>query len=228
MMKRRLTALILLIVLAGLSGCQGSIDDVVGGINQRATQIAGGTISSEATPGESETSPPTEEPTPTPVVPSGFHDLTGDTSALLVQAWGQTAGLPTGSEFTIIADQYQVGTYLIQVLQSDRRSQSAVRGGSVALDLGQIRLDLALEDPQGKFGAGSISFQPTITANGKILLNPLGADFGSLRMGADFTTSLGDAVLTVLTGARSNELSSVNVTVIDLSGGIMKVAGTVR
>jgi hypothetical protein len=224
MARRLILALVAVAVMVGVSGCQGSIDEVVGGFNARATQIAGGQVG-----GAAPTATPQPGPTAGPTsVPTGFHDLTTDPNALLVQAWGQTTGLPSGSQFQITADQYQVGQYIIQVLQSDRRSQTAVRGGSLAIDLGQIRLDMALEDTSGQFGSGTITFQPTLDEAARIRLNPQGANFNGLRMPDEFTAALGDAMLTVLTGAPTEDLRRVNLSEISLSGGRMRVSGTIR
>ena len=59
------------LLLAVFTACQGSIDDVIGGFNARATQVAGGgtPVIGQQTPVVEPTSLPTETPMPSaPVV----------------------------------------------------------------------------------------------------------------------------------------------------------------
>jgi hypothetical protein len=221
MEKRRLPVigLSLALALAVSVGCNGqSIDENVATVNALATQAAGG--ASAAGGGEA-------EGTVAPTDPPNLRDLTGDPSGLLVRAWGQTNGLPSGSEFTIVATEDQVGVFVIETLQLSGWEDS-VQGGSVVIDVGQIRLDMALVDANGDFGSGAVSFQPTLDELGRVKLNPLGGDFGGLKLPDGLTGAFGDAVLNALIGAPNDNLSKVTLNSLSLEDGVMRVSGTVR
>ncbi len=216
-----LPALMLTLVLA--TGCNNRLAENIRRLNEAATRTASGDLGFvSGTP--STPLPPTPQPTPTP---PNLQDLTTDPNATLAHAWGVTYTLPAGSEFTIIATEQQVGDYIVRMLQLKGWDQ-VVRGGSAKIALGQIRLDLAMEDSEGKFGAGTITFQPTLDAGGVIHLNPRGADFGGLQIPDNFTPALGDAVHSALSGAESAALSRVRLSLIALDNGTMRVSGTMR
>jgi hypothetical protein len=222
--KLVLAAAALAALLLG-AACQGNLDEIVADFNARATQVAGGTLAAEATLSAILVGTPVPEGFTPP--PANTFDLTTNYAATLAQAWGQTYALPSGSQFEIRATQQQMGDYVIQQLQVTGWERTA-RGGSIAIALGQVRLDLALEDSDGNFGAGTVSFQPTLDATGRLRLNPQGGDFGGLRMPDNFTPALGDAVHTALSGARDASLSRVSLTRLMLENGVLDVAGTVR
>ncbi len=219
-----LAAAALAALLTGVS-CRGNLDEIVAEFNARATQVASSTLVAEGTVSAVLRGTPTPEGYVPP--PPGTFDLTGDPAASLAHAWGQTYALAPGTQFEIIATQQQMGEYVIQQLQLAGWDQTA-RGGSIAIALGQVRLDLALVDADSNFGAGTVTFQPTLDPAGRLRLNPQGADFGGLRMPNNFTPALGDAVHTGLTGARDDSLSRVSLSRLVLENGILDVAGTVR
>lgn len=222
MAKRALPAVIggLALTLALLAGCGGgSIDENLATFNARATQIAEGAIVGE----EGTPAPATPEPTPIP----NLIDLTTDPNAQLARAWSQVLALRSGDEFTIIATQEQVGAFIIDTLQL-YGMQSTVRGGSAAIGAAQIRIDLALVDQEGNFGAGTVSFQPTLDELGRLHLNPQPAQFGGLDLPAELLPLIGDAVYTALTGARNDAQSRVTLTRLTLENGIMELSGIVR
>jgi hypothetical protein len=200
-----------LVVSVGCNG--GSIDDNVATVNALGTQAAGGA--------------PAAGGTITPTGLPNLRDLTGDPSAPLVRAWGQTNGLPSGSEFTIVATDNQVGVFVIETIQLNGWEES-VQGGSVVIDAGQLRLDMALIDVNGDFGAGAVSFQPTLDELSRVKLNPLGGDFGGLKLPDGLTAAFGDAVLNALIGAPNDSLSKVTLDSLSLEDGVMRVSGTVR
>ncbi len=220
MSRCRLSILILVLILTITAGCSENFGNAVSNMNANATRIAGGEVTSSGSPAETATPEPTAEP-------DGYYDLVSSPSTSLVQAWGRIYGLPSGTEFTIIADQVQVGEFTIQTLQLEGWSET-VRGGSASIALGQIRLDLALEAENGDFGSGSLSFQPTLDEAAQLHLNPRGAEFGGLRMPNDFIPALGDAVYASLTGAQTAALSKVTLSQLSLDSGVMTVRGTVR
>jgi hypothetical protein len=205
--------LILIVVTALSAGCNGNkIDANVATVNALATQVASGYIATR-------TAAPTEIP--------NLYALSADPSALLVHAWGQVNGLPRKSEFTIVTTQQQVGDFIIETLKLAGWDET-VQGGSVVIDVGQIRLDLALIDANGAFGAGTVSFQPTLDEMGRVKLNPLGGGFGDLKLPNGLTAAFGDAVYTTLAGAPNDRLSNVTLHSLSLQGGIMEVTGERR
>lgn len=213
--------LIILTMLAAvlLAGCNPEINSSVATFNAEATRVAstGGQIAA--------TLAVTKAPTPTPVVAN--YDLTTDPSQLLIHAWGQTYGLSSGSQFTIVATQDQVATYIIQTLQL-AGFQNAVKGGSVSIGSGQMRLDLSIVDSGGASGTGTITFQPTLDVGGKLRLNLIGSSFGTLKLPDGLLGGIGDAVEKSLMGASSDALSKVTLSGLSLESGAMKVSGTVK
>ncbi|MBN1121914.1 MAG: hypothetical protein JXJ17_12605 [Anaerolineae bacterium] len=223
MSRRLLSILILVLILMITAGCSENFGNAVSNMNANATRIAGGITDPEnpdASPAETATPEPTAEP-------DGYYDLVSNPSTSLVQAWGRIYGLPSGTEFTIIADETQVAEFTIQTLQLEGWSET-VRGGSASIALGQIRLDLALQAENGDFGSGSLTFQPTLDEAAQLHLNPRGAEFGGLRMPTDFIPALGDSVHASLTGAQTAALSKVTLSQLSLDNGVMTVKGTVR
>lgn len=209
-----LAALALVSILS--AGCYGRLDSSVATFNASATQIAGGggvvgTPLAMLTP----------EPTPAP----NLFDLTTDPTATLVHAWGETYGLASGSEFTIIASQQQVSDFVIETLQIGGW-QNTVKGGNVTIGSGQIRLDVALIDTTGAAGSGTVTFQPTLDEMSRLKLNPQGAQFGSLQLPNGLTEALGDAITTALLGARTD--AKVTLTSLSLENQVMKISGKVR
>jgi hypothetical protein len=224
MARRLILAGLLVGVMLAAAGCNPVVGERISQLDRLATRVAGGDPDAPGAPTVDTAA--TAEPTLTPQ-PSGEHDLTIDPNAQIVTAWEQVYGLAPGTAFHIRADQYQVAAHIVQSLQLTGWSET-VRGGSVAIDLGQIRLDLALQDVDGSFGAGTITFQPTLDASGAVRLNPRGADFGGLRMPNNFTVALGDSVIATVTGAQTPDLSRVTLTQIALDAGVMDLRGTVR
>jgi len=203
--------LVMIAVLVLGAGCRGTLDQNVQDFNELATQVAGG-----GTPGG-----PTLEPTP-----ANVRDLTGDPAALLVQAWGETYGLPSGSEFTIKATEDQVAIFIDDTLRLEGWGET-VRGVTVAVGLGQLRMDFGLVAASGEYGNGSVSFQPTLDSRG-LALNPVSDDFGGLTLPSGLTYALGDSVVTALAGAKDESLIRVRLTQLSLDNGVMTVVGVVR
>ncbi len=214
-----------LIAVLLVTGCKGTLDQNVSRLNAAATQLAGGGGGGQ--PADTPIAP-TETPVPQPTgIPAGDHDLTTDPNALLVQAWGQVYGLPSGTAFSIKATQQQVADYVIKNLQVGG-FQDTIRGGSMTIALGQLRLDMALQDTNGAFGSGTVTFQPTLDASGVLHLNPSGADFSGLVMPNNFTAALGDSVHSALTGAPNDNLSRVTLGALSLDNGTLIVQGKVK
>ncbi|MBN1311534.1 MAG: hypothetical protein JXB30_08955 [Anaerolineae bacterium] len=186
-------------------------------LNARATEIAGG---------GGIVGTPLAMLTPEPTHPPNLYDLVtaGDT---LVHAWGQIYGLPSGSEFTIWATQQQVSDFIIQTLQVGGW-EDTVKGGSVSIGAGQLRLDVAIIDAASNSGSGTFTCQPTLDGMGRLKLNPMGAQFGSLQIPNGLTGALGDAAQTALAGAKNETLSKVSLKVISLENETMEVSGTVK
>jgi hypothetical protein len=214
----------LILIAALLMGCNGTLDSNVATLNAAATAAASGNVNVPIVTAASTLL------TPAPTTPPNLFDLTTDPSASLAHAWGQTYGLGRGAEFTIVADEAQASQFVIETLQLGGW-QDSVRGGSVALGVGQVRLDVALilgTGDQQQFGSGTVTFQPTLDGLGRLRLNPQGAQFGQLTIPDNLTSALGDSIYTLLTGARNDSLSRVNLTQITLENGVMRVSGTVR
>jgi hypothetical protein len=210
-------------VLLLTSGCS-TLANNVNRLNEAATRAASGDLGLGTGLPILPTAAPTTAATP---APPNTIDLTNDPAALLVHAWGITYGLASGSQFTILATEQQVGDYIVRALQLSAGAE-IVRGGSAKVDLGQIRIDLAMQDSTGKFGAGTATFQPTLDEFGRVRLNPQGADFAGMQIPDNFTAALGDTVHAALTGAQNDSLSRVTLSLISLDGGVMKVSGTLR
>ncbi len=222
------TVLLLVTLLAGCRG-DGGVNQFVATMNARATQVAGG-ADALTTPGAipifntpEPTIPPAPSATPSVVV----FDLTPSPTNLLASAWGQVYALPAGTQFQIIATERQMGDFIIQTLQLTGY-ETYVRGGQATIGSGQVRLDMALVGEDGSFGGGTITFQPTLDAAGRIRINPLGGDFGSLPLPSALLSAFGDAVHTSLAGAASGSVSKVTLSSITLDGGLMTVNGVVR
>jgi hypothetical protein len=223
MSRRLLSISILVLIVMMTAGCSENFGKAISDMNANATRVAGG-VTDPGSPDANPADTPTPEPT---AEPDGYYDLVSNPGTALVQAWGRIYGLPSGSEFTIIADETQVAEFTIQTLQLEGWDQT-VRGGSTTIALGQIRLDLALEAEDGNFGSGSLTFQPTLDEAARLHLNPRGAEFGGLRMPNDFIPALGDAVHASLTGAQTDALTKVTLSQLSLDSGVMTVKGTVR
>jgi len=233
-MAQRRTLIWLIAALSALSmltACGGSLADLVGQLNTAGTQAAGGGGGPTPAPVTPEPGVATATLTPLPL-PSETpgqtsFDLSIDPNVLLVQAWGQVYALPSGTAFTVRATERQVGDFIIQSLQLAGFDEY-VRGGSAVIGSGQIRLDMALVDDSSAFGSGTITFQPTLEAAGRVRINPLGGNFGTLALPGDLYSSFGDEAHAALTGAPTPALSRVALTLIALDSGIMTVSGTVR
>ncbi len=222
MAKQRVSVLLLglLIPLLVAVGCGGNFDANLATFNARATQLAGG-----GDGGGGDVTAPAE--TPTPTEPPNYHDLTTDPNALLVSAWGQVYGLSSGSTFTIVATQRQVGDFIVETLQLGGL-QDTIQGGTASIGVGQIRLDVAIHDLDGVYGGGTVTFQPTLDALGRIKINPQGEQFGNLNLPSNLRASLGDAVHTALAGARNDSLSRVTLQELSLENEVMRASGVVR
>lgn len=214
--------LVLVLVLG--AGCGGTtLDDNVATLNAAATKAAEGNIMGGGDNGGGQAGGESPEPT----IPPNLHDLTVDPYALLATAWGQVYGLSQGSEFTILATQQQVADFIVDSLQLAGWSET-VRGGTVSIGMGQLRLDVALLDTEGSAGGGTVTFQPTLDAMGRLKLNSQGADFGGLTLPGGLVQALGDAVHTALTGARNDSLSQVTLSRLSLESEVLEVSGTRR
>ncbi len=215
--------LIVAILVLVLVGCNGTLDNNVATLNAAATNAASGSIN-VTLPSLPTAAPATETPLP------NLYDLTTTPNETMAHAWGQTYGLPSGSEFTIIVTQQQGGQFVVDTLKLGGW-QDTVSGGSISVGVGQVRLDLALlikKEDKTEFGSGTATFQPTLDAAGRIRLNPQGGDFGSLSIPDNLTVAMGDAIYALLTGAKNDSLSRVTVTRIAMENGILTVAGKVR
>ena len=227
---RGIAAAILIATALIFSACQGNLDQIVQGVNARATQIAGGEA---PPPGTEPTVDPNagnggDQPTPIPPTPEptqNTFDLTQDPNEKLVNAWGHVYGLTSGSQFTIIADQNQVGQYIVDLLKASGWD-TTVKGGSAGIGNGQIRLDFAIEDANGKFGSGTVTFQPTVDPAGTIRLNPQGANFGGFEIPDGFIAATGDVTHAALTGAQNDTLSQVTLSQLSLDNRVLRVSGT--
>lgn len=237
-----IAVLILAVALAAV-GC-GSLSGPVARLNQWGTQAAGGVPGVIGSPsGGAEavltpTGPTPAGPTPSPAAgvtltaqPSNgdarVYDITASPADSLAQVWASVYTLPAGTAFTVSATERQVGEYVVSYLQA-RNVGDAVRGGSATVAGGQVRIDLALQDDAGDFGAGTVTFQPTLAAGGAVRLNPLGADFGSVRLPDTFTEAIGDAVYAALTGVQQSDANRVTPSRFDLQDGILHVEGALR
>lgn len=213
---------VLSILIMGLitsCGDNTTLSDNVATLNAAATKAAGGDVGNGGSGGEEATPEPTS-------LPPNYFDLTANPNGTLANAWGTINGLPSGQEFTVIANEQQVGTYIIERLQFNW--EETVRGGSVTLGSGQIRLDVALVDEENNFGSGTITFQPTLDELGRVRLNPSGADFGTFDLPNGLLAAFGDEVNFALGGAPDESLVRVSLTRITLENGTMEVEGKTR
>lgn len=226
---RAILPAVLLSGMLALTACQGNLDQIVQGVNTRATQVAGGELPTAAVEPTADTGGNGgDQPTPVPPTPEptqNTFDLTADPNAKLVTAWGQVYGLTPASQFTITADQAQVGQYIVDLLKTSGW-EATVKGGSAGIGNGQIRLDFAIEDTNGKFGSGTVTFQPTIDASGLIRLNPQGANFGGFEIPDGFTAAIGDSTHAALTGAQTDALAQVTLSQLSLDNRVLRVSGT--
>ena len=218
-MATRISMFLILISFALLAvGCKGTLDANVGDFNQFATQVAGG---ESGAGGEGEPAEPTPEPTA-----ANVRDLTTNPAGLLVQAWGETYGLPSGAEFTIKATEDQVAIFIDDTLRLEGWGET-VRGVTVSIGVGQLRMDFGLVAETGEYGSGSITFHPTLDSRG-LALNPGASDFGGLRIPSGLTYALGDAVYAALAGAKDEALIRVRLTQLALDNEVLMVVGMVR
>lgn len=219
MMKAVTRALLLAAVIGFCVGCNPEINSSIATFNAQATNVAssGGRLA--------ETLAVTPVPTSTPTVAT--YDLTSDPSQLLIHAWGQAYGLPTGSQFTILATQDQVGVYIVQAIQLSG-FQDSVKGGTAAIGSGQVRLDLSIVDTAGATGTGTITFQPTLDGAAKLHLNLIGSSFGTLKLPTGLLGVIGDSTSKALIGAPNDATSKVTLNTLSLENGALKSAGTVR
>lgn len=208
-----------LIVMAVITACNPQINSSVATFNAEATKVAraGGSLA--------QTLAVTPTPSPTPVVVT--YDLTADPTGLLIHAWGQAYGLPSGSAFTIVATQGQVSERVLQNLQL-AGYQNTVKGGTAAIGSGQIRLDLSIVDTRGATGNATLTFQPGLETGGHLVLHPIGSTFGTLQLPDGLLGRIGDGVELALMGATSDSQSKVTLSSLSLENGVMKVAGTVK
>jgi hypothetical protein len=218
----------LALTLVIVTGCEGNkLDSNIATFNARATQMANSTVPGADILTEIPGIPLLTEEPGNGTSENHLFDMTANPNAELADAWSQTYGLGSGETFRIIANQNQVGIFVIDTLQL-YGLQSTVRGGSVAVGAAQLRLDLALVGSDGDFGGGTVSFQPTLDSLGRLRLNPQPAQFGGLDLPNDMLTLLGDAVHTALTGARNDAQSEVTLTRIQLENGILELEGRIR
>lgn len=168
-----------------------------------------------------------------PTTPPNLFDIRNDPSGDLIVTWATVYRLPSGSEFTIIASEWQAANLVVQSIRS-AGFQNTVRDGSVALGVGQVRIDLALAigpdgDPDQQTGNGTVVFAPTLDAIGGLHLNPYPANFGALRVPGNLLSATGDSVHTLLSGSTGGFFGNqVTLHVIVLDSGTMQVSGRVR
>jgi hypothetical protein len=228
----------MLLVVIVATGC-GALAGPISTLNQWGTQAAGGlpgvvdTPDGEATsgltlPDLSQPGTPALTLTPQPATNDvQVYDITTSTTDSLVRVWASVYTLPAGTNFEVSATERQLGDHVIAYLQA-RNVGDAVQGGSAVVAGGQIRIDLALQDDAGGFGAGTVTFQPTLDAGGVVRLNPLGADFGTVLLPDDFTAAIGDAVYAGLTGTQQSDVNRVVPSRFTLQDGILHVEGALR
>ena len=219
-MKTVITPIALLAaVLLLAAGCNTNINSDVATFNAQATNVAstGGHLAA--------TLAVTAVPTATPVVAN--YDLTTDPTQLLIHAWGQTYGLPSGSKFTIIATQQQVAAFIVQSIEL-AGFQDSVKDGTAAIGSGQLRLDLSIVDTTGATGTGTITFQPTLDSNAALKLNLIGSSFGTLKLPNGLLGAMGDSTEKALIGAASDSASKVTLSALTLENGQMTVTGLLK
>ncbi|NLH06596.1 MAG: hypothetical protein GX484_03225 [Chloroflexi bacterium] len=215
-----------LVVSLVLVGCDlQNVETAVQRLNQVATQAAGGTVG-DTTNGGNAPVDPNQPPAADPNQPPTVYDLpaTGET---LIAAWSRIYAQQPGSAFEVTATERQVSDFIIEHLRASGR-QNLVFGGNVVIAGGQIRVDLALQNEEGAFGGGTVSFQPTLAGDGSVRLNALGGDLGGLRMPADFPAAVGDAVHAALTGAPNATTSRVTLRELTLDAATLHLVGNVR
>jgi len=215
MTRRLLTGLILTAALVLLTACNvgGSLDENLATVNAIATAGAGGQVNGGPTPTEG----PTQTPTPDP----NLYDLTGDPNALLVQTWATIANQASGTPFTLVATQTQMGNFVIEDLRL--RFPDVVRGGSVALAPGQVQVNMALVEDDESFGSGTVTFQPTIGDGGTLRLNPQGSNFGGVEVPNGFTEAIGRTMNKALTGN-----ADIVLTQLSFDNQQLRIAGNIQ
>src|SRR4051812_42151990 len=108
--SRRL--LVLFVMVMVISACGSSqLDNNVATLNALATNSAQGFNVTLPDPGLLLT------PGPTPTITITTYDLLNDPTGSVVHAWGQISGMPSGSTFQIVANNAQVGEFLVGTLQ---------------------------------------------------------------------------------------------------------------
>lgn len=212
------------LLLAAVYGCSAQFDSGMATFNANATKIASGgreigTLIA--------TAQPTAGPTLTPTPAVHRYDLIADSSELLIHAWGQVYALPAGSQFEIIAEQRDVADFVVASLQL-QGFKDTVRGGTVTLAVGQMRVDLDLVGADGATGTATITYQPTLDAAARLQLNMLGSDYGALRLPAGLPLAIDQAVMTSLSGAANESLSKITFSSLSLESGAMTVSGRRR
>jgi hypothetical protein len=201
MMRRRkivgllLLGLIMTTILA--TACEGVLDANIATLNAAGTQAASGNIidlpdlpdipiggeqgGDQGGPGE-------------PVALPNVIDLRYDPNLTLAQGWAAAYSMPGGSEFTLIANEDQVETFLLNDIRS-QGFQNTVRDLSAVVGMGQIRIDFAIaigrdEDPSQQAGNGVMTFAPTLDGFGNLNLNPYPAFFGTLDIPGNLLTTV--------------------------------------
>lgn len=227
--SQRLSVFLLLILLAvmALTACTDQFNNNMATFNAAATQAAQGFE------GVNITLPAVEgllTPDITNTAQGTLFDVRNNPNAGLATAWGQANGLASGQQFTIYATQAQVGEFVVQTLRLNGW-QDTVQGGSAALGMGQVRIDLALQVRNGdnvEGGSGTVTFHPTLDGAGRLRPNPQGATFGSLNVPNNLIGAIQEAVHQALTGAPNDGLTRVNLLVLELHNGELRVTGTLR
>lgn len=207
------------------SGTNSQLDNNIATLNAAATNVANGIDVTLPDPGAILTAGASGTTTVT------TYDLLNDPNGSLSQAWGKVNGMPSGSPFQIAATERQAGQFVVETMQINGWGD-IVKGGSAAIGVGQIRVDLAIQitgsDGKTEFGAGTVTFQPTLDELARVRLNPLGGEFGSLDIPNNFTGAIGDAIYTLVSGSSNNTSAKVDLTQLELQNGILRVSGKVR
>lgn len=227
--SQRLTGFLIMMLMAvlALSACTPTFNQRLEDLSAAATQVG------EGIEGLNVTLPVIEgvvPPEATSTAQGSLFDIRSNPNEGLATAWGQVNGLASGQVFTILATQAQAGDYVIQTLRLNGW-QDTVQGGSVSVGAGQVRVDLAILVTSGgntEAGAGTATFQPTLDSAGRLRPNPQGATFGSLNVPNNLIGSIQDAVFSLLAGGPNDGLVRVNLTVVELLNGEIRISGTRR